>query len=111
MIFQVYLTILFLSAFSIATPLVQNQATCVNITIPVPIYSFNAALPVISSLEVSLIGLVSYLNSVAEVTFSYLVSGTFNTAATYCEPQVSDPSRENTLQLLVHGATYTKECM
>lgn len=37
------------------------------------------------------------------------VSGNETIAATYCEPLVTNPSRQNTLQLLVHGVTYTRD--
>ncbi|KAI0995065.1 hypothetical protein K3495_g13116 [Podosphaera aphanis] len=37
------------------------------------------------------------------------VSGTFNIAARYCEPEVQNPARANTIQILVHGITYSKD--
>lgn len=36
------------------------------------------------------------------------VGGTYEISAKYCEPENPDPSRSNTIQFLVHGATYTK---
>lgn len=36
-------------------------------------------------------------------------SGTYNTAATYCPPECGILPEKNEVQLLVHGATYTKE--
>lgn len=37
------------------------------------------------------------------------VSGNETIAATYCEPLVTNPSRQNTLQLLVYGVTHTRD--
>jgi hypothetical protein len=95
-----------------ATPLVKEQSSnCRNITISVPISAWNT--PISESLvptSISVASLLSLLNGLGALTFSYFVTGTYETAATYCEPQVYDPSRENTLQFLVHGATYTKSC-
>ena len=36
-------------------------------------------------------------------------SGEYNISGTFCEPTKKVPGRENHIQLLVHGATYTKE--
>jgi hypothetical protein len=36
------------------------------------------------------------------------VSGTFNIAATYCEPANKVPERENSIQFLLHGFGYTR---
>ncbi|CAD6503829.1 BgTH12-05574 [Blumeria graminis f. sp. triticale] len=44
------------------------------------------------------------INSTEEVD----INDKFNIAARYCEPEVKNPSRANTIQLLVHGITYTK---
>lgn len=59
---------------------------------------FGPAGPVVGTLLSSLVSLV----------FDVLVEGTFDIAASYCEPEVHIPSRANTLQLLVHGATYDR---
>ena len=37
------------------------------------------------------------------------VSGTFGVQLRYCEPAVSVPGHESTLQVLVHGVTYNLE--
>jgi hypothetical protein len=38
------------------------------------------------------------------------VSGTYSIHARYCEPENYVKSRQNTLQVLVHGITYTRNC-
>ncbi|KAK3181415.1 hypothetical protein K4F52_007277 [Lecanicillium sp. MT-2017a] len=38
-----------------------------------------------------------------------LVGGSYSISARYCEPLVDVPHRRNTLQVLVHGITYTKD--
>jgi hypothetical protein len=45
---------------------------------------------------------------VSTLVFDIPVQGTFHISASYCEPEVHIPSRVDTLQLLVHGATYTR---
>ncbi|TQS35336.1 hypothetical protein Golomagni_04246 [Golovinomyces magnicellulatus] len=37
------------------------------------------------------------------------IQDTFNIAARYCEPEVQNPNRTNTIQMLVHGITYSKD--
>lgn len=39
------------------------------------------------------------------------VSGTFQVKLRFCEPTIAIPSRANTLQVLVHGATYNEQYM
>jgi hypothetical protein len=48
---------------------------------------------------------LSYLIS---LLFDKLVQGTFQIAGRYCEPENSVPARGNTLQFLLHGATYDR---
>ncbi|PMD19374.1 hypothetical protein NA56DRAFT_705542 [Hyaloscypha hepaticicola] len=99
------LVLLFGAAFS--NPIHPRQAVpagCVNFNIPVTASADNVALP--PGLDVS--NLLLLLNPpVFEVT-SQLASGTFDIAATYCPATTYVEGRENTLQVLLHGATYTK---
>ncbi|RKF78946.1 putative ctr copper transporter family protein [Golovinomyces cichoracearum] len=37
------------------------------------------------------------------------IQDTYNIAARYCEPEVQNPNRTNTIQMLVHGITYSKD--
>ncbi|KUJ19595.1 uncharacterized protein LY89DRAFT_717068 [Mollisia scopiformis] len=68
-----------------------NQSpSCTDISFPVTVTAANAIIPITTP-----------------ITFQQ-VSGTYNIAARYCEPQNFVESRENTLQVLVHGITYTR---
>jgi hypothetical protein len=82
----------------------QTQFNCENITIPVTISALNAYIPPGSTVA----DLTAILD--AGLTFNVSVEGTFDIAATFCEPQQpnSFPDRINTLQVLVHGGTYTR---
>lgn len=86
--------------------LARHGPICQNITIPVTISSNNARFPAdFSPTSITLDNLVTNLGS---WLFDVLVEGTFNIAGSYCEPEVHVPSRANTLQFLVHGATYDR---
>lgn len=51
----------------------------------------------------------SVLGDVGDLYPVVPVGGTYDIVGTYCEPEESIPDRADTLQILVHGATYTKE--
>jgi hypothetical protein len=107
---QFFAVLAVLLSFGIATPLVEKQGSnCINFTISTPISSYCAPASQIPT-SLSFQTLTAFINALGEIVFSDLVTGTYNTAATYCEPQVYNPSHENTLQFLVHGASYTKGC-
>ncbi|KAH9216638.1 alpha/beta-hydrolase [Leptodontidium sp. 2 PMI_412] len=76
---------------------------CSDITIPVTISSQNADLPSGFSLADPDAGEI-----IANLMFNVSIHGSYNIAATFCEPEVYVPTRANTLQLLVHGATYAR---
>lgn len=102
---------LVLSAFQLqqawSSPLLQKrEPSCQNITFPVTITSTNAQLP--TDLNPAGPVLESILTDVVGIVFDVLIQGTYSIAASYCEPEVHIPSRANTLQLLVHGATYDR---
>jgi hypothetical protein len=95
--------------FDLATgsPLLTKRGpTCQNITIPVTISSNNARFP--ADFSPTSVTLDNLLTNVGSWVFDVLVEGTFNIAASYCEPEVHVPYRANTLQILVHGATYDR---
>jgi hypothetical protein len=69
-----------------------GEPFCTNITIPVTISAENFVLPLTSPLTYN------------------LIQGTFNISGRYCEPQAKNPSRTDSLQFLVHGLTYAKNC-
>ena len=72
---------------------------CVDITIPVTITAQNLALP--TTLDVT--DFFTILEPIIAQPALTTVSGTFNIAATYCEPVTTNTTLFNTLQLLVHG--------
>jgi hypothetical protein len=96
---------------SLATPapLFKREPTCYNITFPVTISAENADLPSLSTLQA--LGPVAWLaDIVLDVLFDIPATGTYTIAARYCEPEVYNASRHDTLQFLVHGLSYTRNC-
>lgn len=91
-----------LTSLATSTPLEKREPTCTDLTIPVTISANNALLGGIS--------LGGLLGSLLTIVFGLLVSGTFNINARYCEPEVFVASRQNTIQFLVHGLSYDKNC-
>jgi pimeloyl-ACP methyl ester carboxylesterase len=82
--------------------------TCTDIGIPVSIQADNLALP--STLTSA--NLETFINGLGGSIFDLvtnLINGTYNIGARYCEPEVIIASRANTIQLLVHGITYTRD--
>lgn len=53
-------------------------------------------------------GLLAFIASGANLVFKSVVSGSYNIAGRYCEPEVYVASRQKTLQLLAHPATYNR---
>lgn len=81
----------------------RQEPRCSNITIPVTISSENANVP-----DGFSFGTPDAAEVIANLKFNFSVQSTYNIAATFCEPEVFVPVRANTLQFLVHGATYTR---
>ncbi len=77
----------------------QVPEGCVNLTIPVTVTAENMDLPLSLDPADFLVIIEELLGDVLDAT----VSGTFNIAATYCEPVNAVEDRFNTLQVLVHG--------
>lgn len=83
--------------------------TCYNITIPVKVSYTNQKLSPLTDLSEQ--GIQQYLAAAAITPALYITgSGTYSISARYCEPEVQIASRKNTLQFLVHGLTYTRNC-
>ncbi|KAF2161610.1 hypothetical protein M409DRAFT_28004 [Zasmidium cellare ATCC 36951] len=78
----------------------QSEPTCNLLTINVDITALNIQLP--SNISGLTLDILTALPKVQ-------IQGTYQIAARYCEPEVKNSSRTNTLQLLVHGVTYTKD--
>ncbi|KAH6699741.1 hypothetical protein BKA61DRAFT_582913 [Leptodontidium sp. MPI-SDFR-AT-0119] len=70
----------------------HSQLNCTNVVIPVTITATNLHIPIATTGPV----------------FDVPVHGTFNIAARYCEPEIKVPSKQKTLQILVHGITYDR---
>ena len=96
----------------------QNQyPNCLDVVIPVTIKAdgislaagstFQQALQRATQINADLVN--NLLGSIFSLIFDLLIQGTFEIAGTYCEPAVSVPSRANTLQVLLHGATYDRQ--
>ena len=86
-----------------ASEITKRDPTCQNIDITVTFPATNATIPLGFTLNP-----LTILSAVASLVFDAAVSGTYNIAARYCEPTIVIPSRQGTLQLLVHGATHTQ---
>lgn len=85
------------------------QPICKDIKLSLTATAENFALPPYpNSTAPTAVG--QYLTSFNSSTIpqNHTVSGTFSIAATYCEPANKVPSREGTIQLLLHGLGYTK---
>lgn len=103
-VLKVLVCLSILSQSAICSPLVKREPTCQNIVIPVAASAENLSIPSNFSLDPE-----TLLSQILGLLFSlFIPTTTFNIAARYCEPEVQVASRANTLQLLVHGATYDR---
>ncbi|KAE9367308.1 alpha/beta-hydrolase [Stipitochalara longipes BDJ] len=106
-IMNIFVFILLCVGVTISSPLENRQiipSGCTNITILVDA-SFSGNIPLPFNLDSA--NFLLLVNSLLSGVFDGVASGTYNIAATYCPP-VGIPARENTLQILIHGGTYTK---
>jgi hypothetical protein len=99
-----------ISSITIFLPLGQAQGrgpTCRELVIPVTIKGTNINIP---SNGLGFITMPNILSGIVQGLFQTinLFDGTYNIAGRYCEPEVTIPSRQNTLQLLLHPATYDR---
>ena len=102
--FLLYFPLTVASAFTavFTSPIGKREPTCYEVIIPVTITARNAVLSPNLTLNP--------LNIPAEIiglTFS-TVTGKFDIAGRYWEPEVDIASRRNTLQVLAHPATYDR---
>ena len=100
MFFTVFVTFLTLLHHILAAP------TCTTLSIPVSISARNAHFPP----DFTTTSLLSIVGALGAVIFDSLITDTYTIVGTYCEPEVLVESRRETVQLLVHGATYTRSC-
>lgn len=107
--------VLSLAAIGHSSPILQRSKNC---STSVPICR-DVFLPITAAANNTV--LPAYPNSTEPgVAYKYLasfnastlptapVSGVFNISATYCEPSVSVEGRNGTIQVLLHGLSYTK---
>lgn len=91
-----------------SAPTLYTTQSCRNLTISVTASANNLDLPPFPN-DTSRAAFGKYVRSFDPSTLSTKkVDGTFNIAATYCEPLIDVPGRENTIQFLLHGLAYTK---
>jgi hypothetical protein len=88
----------------------QAQAagpTCHELVIPVTIKGHNLNVP---SNGLDLLTTPNILSGLVQGIFQTinLFDGTYNIAGRYCEPENFNASRQQTLQLLLHPATYDR---
>lgn len=81
--------------------------TCNDIAIPVSVSALNKNFP--PDLSIDSLLTPGLLNKIVAGLTSSLVSGDYTIGARYCEPSKDIASRRDTLQVLVHGITYTKD--
>ncbi|VDB90612.1 Bgt-51650 [Blumeria graminis f. sp. tritici] len=106
------LSILLLGSFSIAHSLVllPRGPTCSEITVPVSVRSTNALLDSGINSQDGLRGAMqNILSGVLGLILNVNINGNYNIRARYCEPEVQNSERADTIQLLVHGITYTRD--
>ncbi|KAK0099464.1 hypothetical protein ONS95_004674 [Cadophora gregata] len=84
--------------------LILASPTCTTLSIPVSVRAHNAHFPP----DFTTTSLLSLVGALGAVVFDSLITDTFTIVGTYCEPEVLVERRKDTVQLLVHGATYTR---
>lgn len=85
------------TAVSTAVSPADRDLQCKNLTLPVDITSTVRQFP--SNFNISNVNLTAVLDHPPTT-----VSGDWKIAASYCEPATHDSRREDTLQILLHGA-------
>ncbi|OQU93602.1 hypothetical protein CLAIMM_00086 [Cladophialophora immunda] len=90
---------------------VENGPACTSLTIGFNTTATNYNVIVDGSLEngTFINQLLATAPNVTKNAPNSTVSGYFNISARYCEPEVKMPQRAQSIQFLVHGATYTKD--
>lgn len=112
------LVLFILFTFVSTSPVEEREPNCFEVVIPVDISAENALLPSAYTIN-DFVSTLTYLSDgflgrlLGILGFSSLFSwgtiqNTYNIAGRYCEPEVYNASRANTLQLLAHPATYDR---
>ncbi|RKF53520.1 putative ctr copper transporter family protein [Erysiphe neolycopersici] len=83
--------------------------SCSEFKIPIQVNSVNFYIsPSVNSTAALNSTMHNILSGLTSLVSNVTVSSTYNISARFCEPEVRNSSRSNTIQLLVHGITYTK---
>jgi hypothetical protein len=107
-----YFIAMLLLPLSTSSPTMQSvterQPNCMDVVIPIKVSATCIKMAPSTTFEQAVNLVTNPLSSLVSLLFDSLVQGTFDIAGTYCEPQNQVPSRSNTLQFLLHGATYDR---
>ena len=98
------LVISFFFQLATSTPLEKRGPTCKDVIISITASATNVFTP--SNVVLDPTHIVAQI--IALVYTVNLPATPYDIAARYCEPEVDIPARANTIQLLAHGATYTR---
>jgi hypothetical protein len=102
--FKIFPMTLLISHQAISSPLHKRKPTCQNVNIPITITATNEFIA-----EDFVLDPQTIIGSILNLIFTtFIPKTTFIIAARYCEPEVYVSGRQNTIQVLVHGATYTR---
>jgi pimeloyl-ACP methyl ester carboxylesterase len=93
------------AAASQAAPLNSWPISCQDVMIPVKVSADNYVLP--SNLTMADLTL-TFLESTVPNSSTIRIEGEYSIGARYCTPSCAVPHRKQTLQVLVHGITYTR---
>lgn len=79
---------------------------CTDLIVPVIATAIQTIFPPFNSITANALQYISTLDFASQPQDK--VSGTFNISVRYCKPTVEVEGRQNTIQMLLHGAAYTK---
>src|SRR4051812_37238645 len=86
-----------------SAPQTKQGPTCYEVSVPITVTASTRSLP--PDLTLDVFGLLS---GILNGLFTTVIHGTFTITGRYCKPEVDVPSRRQTLQILVHPATYDR---
>jgi hypothetical protein len=79
---------------------------CKDLIVPVTATANQIIFPPFNSTTANALHYISTLDFASQPRDT--ISGTFNISVRYCKPTVEVEGRQNTIQMLLHGAAYTK---
>ncbi|KAI0997620.1 hypothetical protein K3495_g10568 [Podosphaera aphanis] len=98
-----------LSTIVFGATISPRAPTCSDINIPVSLDTLNFNIDSDLNSQDSLKNAMQKFFNSNNTSPTVRVNGQYNIAARYCEPEVRNATRANTIQILVHGITYTKD--